>query len=205
MYRKIISVDNLTKELTTVKYFVEDGTYILEWEHDKFFNDIYELHGYKVFILQSYNYFNNKLGLFNVSDGKTYVVLIRITDATKIEDNYEIIHNYAGDYVYTYKMGLLQKVECISKRSGFIKYSEYLEDYSYNLIETIWIEGSKEKILLIHDDHKLRFKVKSGKIILYNDNGNSAILTGIDDIKLIFKSYPKFNVLRNYIISLIFS
>jgi len=204
MYRKIISVDNLIKELNIVKFFIEDGTYILEWEHEKFFNDIYELHGYKVFILQSYNYFNNKLGLFNVSNGKTYVVLIRITDSTRIEDNYEIIQNLAGDYLYTYKMGLLQKVECINKKSGFIKYSEYLDDYSYNLIETIWIEGSKEKIVLIHDDHRLRFKVKNGKVTLYNDNGNRAVITGIDDMKLVFKSYPKYNILKNHIISLIF-
>lgn len=203
MYRKIISIDNLTKELDVAKFFIEDGTYILKWNNREYFNDTYELHGYKVFMIKSYNYFNNKLGIINSGDDVTYVVLIKITDSTKIDNDYEYITNVTDNYSFTYKLGMLYKVECLNRKSGFVRYSEYLDDYSYNIIESDWLDIKSEKILVVNSDHKIKFKVRSNKVTLCNDNGNSIIYNNIEDIRLIFKSYPKFNYLKNYLISLV--
>lgn len=203
MYKNYISIEQLTKKLHVSRYITEDGTYVLEWNDEGYFNDIYEIEDYKVFITKSYNYFNNKTGIMNVNDGKTYVVLIKINDQTVVDKNYDIIHNYTDNYIFTYKCGLLVEIDCINKRSGRVETSKFLEDYSYNIIDTDWLRTVRKKIIVIHNNGKLHFKIKHNQIKLSNENGNCTIFVTIENICQLFEAYPRFNNLRNHLISLI--
>ena len=203
MYKNYISIEELAKKLRVSRYIVEDGTYIMEWNDYEYFNDIYEVEDYKVFITKSYNYFNNKIGIMNVNDGRTYVVLVKINDKTVVDKNYDIIHNYTDNYIFTYKLGILVEVDCINKRSGRVETSKFLEDYSYNVIDTDWLRTARKKIMVIHDNNKLKFKIKHNQIKLTNENGNYVIFITIENIYQIFESYPKFDNLRFHLISLV--
>jgi len=204
MYKNYISIEELAKKLQVSRYIAEDGTYIMEWNDNEYFNDIYEIEDYKVFITKSYNYFNNKIGIMSVNDGKTYVVLIKINDLTQSDQNYNVIHNYTDNYVFTYRGGLLVEVDCVNKRSGRVEMSKFLEDYSYNIIDTEWLRIVKKKIVVIHNNYRLQFKIKHNKIKLTNENGNMTIFVTIENISQVFETYPRFNNLRNHLISLIF-
>lgn len=204
MYKNYISIEQLAKKLQVSRFIAEDGTYIMEWDEKQYFNDMYEIDDYKVFITKSYNYFNNKIGIMSVNDGKTYVVLIKISDNTEFEDNYNVIHNHTDNYTFTYKCGLLVEVDCINKRSGRVETAKFLEDYSYNIIDTDWLCTVRKKIIVIHNNHKLRFKIKHSQIKLSNENGNCTIFVTIENICQVFESYPKFGNLLNHLISLIF-
>ena len=203
MYKNYISIEELAKTLHVSRYIAEDGTYIMEWNDHEYFNDIYEIEDYKVFITKSYNYFNNKIGIISVNDGKTYVVLIKINDQTESDKNYNIIHNYTDNYIFTYRAGLLVEVECINKRSGRVETAKFLEDYSYNIIDTDWLRTVRKKIIVIHNNERLRFKIKHNQIKLTNENGNLDIFVTIENVCQLFETYPRFNNLRNHLISLI--
>ena len=203
MYKNYISIEELAKTLHVSRYIAEDGTYIMEWNDHEYFNDIYEIEDYKVFITKSYNYFNNKIGIISVNDGKTYVVLIKINDQTESDKNYNIMHNYTDNYIFTYRTGLLVEVECINKRSGRVETAKFLEDYSYNIIDTDWLRTVRKKIIVIHNNERLRFKIKHNQIKLTNENGNLVIFVTIENVCQLFETYPRFNNLRNHLISLI--
>lgn len=203
MYKNYISIEELAKKLCVSRYIPEDGTYIMEWNDTEYFNDMYELEDYKVFITKSYNYFNDKIGIMNVNDGKTYIILIKINDNTVVDKNYDIIHNYTEKYIFTYKLGLLVEAECINKKGGRVETAKFLEDYSYNVIDTDWLRTVRKKIMVIHNNSKLKFKIKHNQIKLTNENGNFTIFVTIENICQLFESYPKFNSLRYHLISLI--
>lgn len=204
MYKNNITIEELAKILQVSKYIEEDGTYIMEWTNEGYFNDLYEIEDYKVFITSSYNYFNSKLGIINVNDKKTYVILIKISNTSEFEDKYNIIYNYTNNYIFTYKMGLLCVVECINKKTGRIEYSKFMKDYSYNIIDTDWLRTVRKKIIIINNNNKLVLKIKHNKIKLTSDNGNYVIFVTIENIISLFDSYPEFQKLRNHFISLIF-
>lgn len=203
MYKKITTVDLLLKDYTLEKYISEDGSYIIQWEEDKYFNDMYEINGYKVYISKTYNYFNNKRGIVNISNGKTYIILIKINDKSKIENNYEIISNQTDNYIFHYRMGLLSEVICLNEKSGFVRYSKYMDDYSYNSITLDRFSLNKEKIIVIYYDIEYRISYRNDKIKIYNYNDNLSIINYKNSVYDMFNNYPKFNNFRDYLVGLI--